>query len=283
VTRIPPRLHLVGTQPKARNSDAYSAEALAQAFGRLHGRRVRRFHAVFDEAVIEHFRVSVQIGPLIRRVSCNAVQVEADIASPLPRGMQCSIREARHHTRASNLQAGGLSVFIASRSSERVPELIESLHLREALARLQLGEGESLQTVYGVGFVMVAPTLDRIMAGFDAITPLLSAFAPEASAPNPRMPQPLQPISSVISEWGLADPAARARKVAQAHPDALLRLLATARVYEDRVARFLSRTRSPEGETAQAVRAYADAVNLAEARMVNVSDIREPRTRVRPT
>lgn len=276
-------LRLVGPN-SAPVLHAFSPEALAREFARAHGRRVRRrwLLAATDAGSAECFTVSVRTDRLTMRLTCDGPRVEAETDRHLPPGMQCSIgAPVAHETRPSRFVAGRRGehpVFVTRLRAERVPELLASDALLAALDALALGEGESLQTVYGVGFVLFRPDAARVAAAFGAAAGLAEAIRTPTGVPvAPRCPQALRPISELIAEWGVTDPHLRAARVADAHPDALARLLGSARHYAQKVERFLARTRSPDSDIARQVSAFRDAAALAEVRMRGVTDLRAPR------
>jgi hypothetical protein len=290
-------LRLIDPNAAAQPS-AYDAETLVRSFAKLHGGRVKRFRYLVSatgkrvacfhdlrESPIETFTARATLETRRVWIECTGPNVKAGFPERgLPTGMYCSIGGAEQlGLRPSALRAGRAGefpVYLSSRMSERVPELLASNALSVALDAVALGEGESLQTLSGLGVTLVRPSLERLTAVLDALAVLGGTFTrnPRVSLPA-GFPRALVPMSPVALEWGIVDPCARPTRVAEAHPDALRRMLGTAAHYATKVDHYLETTRRPSSEVAQIIRAYREAVALATARLDGVVELRRPRRR----
>ena len=264
--------------------DRYDAATFARDFGRRHSRRPRTVHLLNAHGTIEdQFTVSVQhAGERKVRIICDADTVTGDLDCTMAKGTACSVGAALpHFTFASPYRTGphdSLAVFITNRNSERVPELLASAAFSTALSDSALEEGDCLQTVSGVGFRFVRPSHERVEAAFRTLGTLATAFPPMLRQALPaRFPSTLRPIASSVLEWGLLDPGVRAHRIAEAHPDALRRLIASAQYHAERIDRYLLRTRYPESPAALVVRGFVEAASLARIRLERVAAIRDPR------
>ena len=264
--------------------DRYDAETFAREFGRRHSRRPRTVHLINAHGAIEdQFTVSVQHAsePKVR-IICDAETVTGDLDITMAKGTACSVGAALpHFTFASPYRAGlhdSFAVYITNKNSERVPELLASAAFSSALSDSALEEGDCLQTVSGVGFRFVRPSHERVEAAFRALGTLATEFpaTPRQALPA-RFPNTLRPIASSVLEWGILDPAVRAHHIAEAHPDALRRLIASAHYHAVRIDRYLSRTRYPDSPAALVVRGFVEAASMAKIRMERVASIRDPR------
>ena len=257
-------------------------ERLAREFAKLHHRRVKRLKLIADNRIVDCFKVSVQGPEFIRRIYCFPDHVKAEIEPGLARGMLCAIGGERPlRTLRSAIRVPGydeLDVFVGKNYAERVPELLRSRALRRALKRLQLGSREALRLDSGPGVIVTSADVERLEAGFQALTDLAKTFPREPAPGRPeRFPQPLRPIDHLVVRWGALGPKERAAKVRSAHPDELLRLLRTNAHYKRKIDHYLARTRYPSGEAARLLRAYLDAVSQATTRLEGVIDMRRRR------
>ena len=256
--------------------DDWDAAAFAREFARLNNRRVKAYCTVTASGIEQRFTVSVRDGGHpTRRIVCGPETVDGDLDRVLPRGMRCSVGSLLPgFTHASRFRVGRndeFPVFITNQDSERVPELLQAPAFLFALDESELGLSECLQTVSGIGFALRYPTqlrVEKVFVALEALSDSLSRPVPRA-LPS-RYPSVLRPISSVVLEWGILDSATRAERIRDAHPDALRRLMGSARYYGHKIDAYLTRTRFPDSEAAQIVRAFSQAVGLAEARMRGV-------------
>jgi hypothetical protein len=254
----------------------WDAECFAREFARLNNRRVKAYSTVTADGIEQRFTVSVRDGRRpTRRNTCGPQTVDGDLDSVLPRGMRCSVGAPfPGFTHSSRFRAGKrdeLPVFVTSQDSERVQELLQIPGLVSALDVSDLGPSEYLQTVAGLGFALRSPSQQRVESVFAALEELYGSLSTSVSPALPsRYPSILRPISPLVLEWGILDTAARAERIRDAHPDALRRLMGSGRIYAHKIDAYLTRTRFPDSEAAQTVRAFTEAVALAEARMRGV-------------
>ena len=264
----------------AASAVLYAPESFARAFARRYRRRIKR-HGMLasDGGVAQVLAVSVRgPAPYTQRILCTNEEVEGGIDRALPSGMACSIgKRLPYVTHESSLRAGhtgNLPVFLTATNSERVPELLGSPFLSSALDSIGLVEGECLQTAHAVSFTLRTPTIERVELAFQAVIQLATALPRERASTLPaRFPQSLKPLSPIVLEWGILDPVLRVARIAEAHPDALRRLLGTAHHYATKVRKYLETTRYPDGDAAQVLRAFTESVALAEGRLAGVTPL----------
>ena len=261
----------------------YDPEGFARAFARRHKRRVKRYHTVTARGIEQQFTVSVrEASRPTWRITCDAEAVSGELDRSLPGGMRCSVGApwpyGMHESRFRAGRKGEFPVFITSQDSERVPELVKDPAFLAALDVSELAPSECLQTVSGIGFVFLRPTQQRVDAAFAVLEKLPNSFEMKVPRTIPsRYPTSLRPISSLLLEWGIVDPAVRAQRIADAHPDALRRLMGSARYYAKKIKTYLERTRFPDSDSAQVIQSFVQAVALAETRMQGVEALPQHR------
>jgi hypothetical protein len=266
----------------------YDPEGFAREFARRHERRVRRYSTVTTGGIEKQFTVSVrEVSRPTWRITCDSEAVTGELDRSLPTGMKCSVGAPWPHgmleSRFRAGRKGEFPVFITSQHSERVPELVRDRAFLAALDVSELAPSECLQTVSGIGFVFMCPTQQRVEAAFAVLEKLSNSFETKVARALPsRYPGSLRPISSLVLEWGIVDRAVRAQRIAEAHPDALRRLMGSARYYAGRIQTYLERTRLPHSDSAQIVKAFVQAVALAEARMQGVEALTRHRRTPKP-